>query len=164
MLLNLRVYEIPLRFQAPTQSLFTSILSKLLQTSILLSFFVPSTKTNHYFPPQEGCGNKYSPYLNWKLSSKKRVPNDPNSPFSREGNVRRWRKIPTRWPMEGSIASWPLEGFYCSVALERFHCLVANGRFYCLVALGRFHCLVANGRKRRNTFSPFPTFPPTNFT
>jgi len=40
---------------------------------------------------------------------------------------------------------------------------VANGRFQCLVALERFHCLVANGRKRRNTFSPLPTFPPTNF-
>jgi hypothetical protein len=23
---------------------------------------------------------------------------------------------------------------------------------------------VANGRKRRSTFSPLPTFPPTNFT
>jgi len=32
--------------------------------------------------------------------------------------------------------------------------------FQCLVALGRFQCLVANGRKRRNTFSPFLTFPP----
>jgi hypothetical protein len=31
------------------------------------------------------------------------------------------------------------------------------------MALGRFHCLVALERRRRNTFSPLPTFPPTNF-
>jgi hypothetical protein len=31
------------------------------------------------------------------------------------------------------------------------------------LANGRFQCLVANGRRRRNTFSPLPTFPPINF-
>jgi hypothetical protein len=41
---------------------------------------------------------------------------------------------------------------------------VANERFHFLVALGRFLCLMANGRRRRGIFSPFPTFPPTNFT
>jgi hypothetical protein len=49
------------------------------------------------------------------------------------------------------------------VALERFPCLVANGRFQYLVAFERFQHLVANGKRRRNTFSPFPTFPLTNF-
>jgi hypothetical protein len=51
--------------------------------------------------------------------------------------------------------------FHCLIALERFHCLVAFERFHCLVALERFHCLVANGKRRRITFSPLPTFPPT---
>jgi hypothetical protein len=41
---------------------------------------------------------------------RKRAPNDINSPFSREGNGRRWRKTPTEWPMEGSIVWWPLKG------------------------------------------------------
>jgi hypothetical protein len=41
---------------------------------------------------------------------------------------------------------------------------IANGRFQCLVALERFQCLVANGRKKKNTFSPLPTFLPRNFT
>jgi hypothetical protein len=31
------------------------------------------------------------------------------------------------------------------------------------MALGRFHCLVALERRRRSTFSPLRTFPPTNF-
>jgi hypothetical protein len=53
--------------------------------------------------------------------------------------------------------------FHCLMALRRFHCLVAFGRFHRLVALGRFKCLLANGRRRRNTFSPFHNFPPTNF-
>jgi hypothetical protein len=42
--------------------------------------------------------------------------------------------------------------------------LVALARFHCLVALVRFHYLVTNGRRKKNTFSPLPTFPPTNFT
>jgi hypothetical protein len=41
--------------------------------SILLSFFVSSTKTNHYFPIQKGCENKYFQDLNWKLSSEKKT-------------------------------------------------------------------------------------------
>ncbi len=62
--------------------------------------------------------------------------------------------------------------FHCLVALGRLHCLVtlgrlhylmALGRLHCLVALGRFHCLVPNGRRKRNTFSHFPTFPPIKF-
>jgi hypothetical protein len=39
-----------------------------------------------------------------------RAPNDPDSPFSKKGDERRWRKTPTWWPMEGSIAWWPMEG------------------------------------------------------
>jgi hypothetical protein len=35
--------------------------------------------------------------------------NDLDLPFSREGNGRRQRKIPTRWPMEGYIVWWPLK-------------------------------------------------------
>jgi hypothetical protein len=54
--------------------------------------------------------------------------------------------------------------FHYSVALERFHYSMVFERFHCLVALGRFHFLMANGRRRRNIFSPFLTFPPTNFT
>ncbi len=30
--------------------------------------------------------------------------------FWREVNGRSWKKIPIRWPMEGSIAWWPMEG------------------------------------------------------
>jgi hypothetical protein len=54
--------------------------------------------------------------------------------------------------------------FQCLVALGRFHCLVVLGRFHCLVANERFQCSMANGRRRKSTFSPLPTFPPTNFT
>jgi len=68
MLLNPRGFVKCLQdFKLPTLSLLTSILSKLLQMSILLSFFLPSIKTNHYFPTKEGCGNKYSQDLNQKL-------------------------------------------------------------------------------------------------
>jgi hypothetical protein len=34
----------------------------------------------------------------------KKTPNDLDLPFSREGDGRRWRKTPTQWPMESSIA------------------------------------------------------------
>ncbi len=37
--------------------------------SILLSFFLPSTKTNHFFFPNEGCGNKYFQDLKLKITS-----------------------------------------------------------------------------------------------
>ncbi len=40
--------------------------------SILLSFFLPSTKTNHSISPPEGCGNKYSQDLNWKKKSREK--------------------------------------------------------------------------------------------
>jgi hypothetical protein len=49
--------------------------------SILLSFFLPSTKTNHSFPTKKGYGNKYFQDLNKKLSYEKKAPNDPNLPF-----------------------------------------------------------------------------------
>jgi len=50
------------------------------------------------------------------------------------------------------------ERFQSLVAFKRFHCLVTFERFHCSMAFERFQCLVANGRKRRNTFSPLPTF------
>ncbi len=56
------------------------------------------------------------------------------------------------------------ERFHFLVPNGQFHCLVALARFHCLVALVRFHYLVTNGRRKKNTFSPLPTFPPTNFT
>jgi hypothetical protein len=74
------------------------------KTSIILSFFLPSTKTNPSFPPQKGYGNKYFQDLNWKLCpGKERAPNDPSPPFKNkekggEGRSKTW------WPMEGSIA------------------------------------------------------------
>jgi hypothetical protein len=53
--------------------------------SILLSFFLPSNKTNHYFPPQEGCENKYFQDLNRKFHlGKERAPNDSSPPFKRK--------------------------------------------------------------------------------
>jgi hypothetical protein len=42
--------------------------------SILLSFFLPSTKTNHSSLTQKGCENKYCQDLNKKLSSEKKEP------------------------------------------------------------------------------------------
>ncbi len=57
-------------FKLPTLSLFTSILSKLLQTSILFSLFLPSIKTNHSSPPNKGCANKY--FQNLKIMSRKK--------------------------------------------------------------------------------------------
>ncbi len=46
-----------------------------------------------------------------------------------------------------------------SVANGRLQCLVALERFQCLMANRRLQCLMANGRRRKNTFSPLPTFP-----
>jgi len=63
-------------FKLPTLSLRTSILSKLLQSSILFSFFPPSTNTNHSSPPKGSYRNKYSQDSNQKLCL-----NDPNSAF-----------------------------------------------------------------------------------
>ncbi len=40
---------------------------------IILPFLFPFTKTNHSFPPQEVCWNKYS-RLNWKLCPGKEKP------------------------------------------------------------------------------------------
>jgi hypothetical protein len=68
-----------------------------------LSF--PISKTNHYLPPQEACGNKYSQDLNLKLCPRiEKATNDPNLPFLKEGDGSRRAKIPTWWAMEGSIA------------------------------------------------------------
>jgi hypothetical protein len=86
------------------------------------------------------------------MSGKERAPNDPNSPFKekeKEGGEGR-SQFGGEWKV-------------LMVALGRFHCLVAFERFYCLAAFGRFQCLVANGRRRKNTFSPPPTFPQTNY-
>jgi hypothetical protein len=102
----------------PTLSLLTSILSKLLQTSILLSFFLPSTKINHSSLPNEGFGNKYSQDLQLKIMSEIEPQNDSDSPFSRKGDGRKQRKIPTRWPMEGFITWWPLKGSIAWWAME----------------------------------------------
>ncbi len=97
-------------FKLQTLSLFTSILLKVLQTSNLLPLFPPSTKINHSSPPKEGRRNKYFQDSNQKLCWKKKPPNDPNWPFKRERKEKKWRKIPTWWPMEGSNAWWPMEG------------------------------------------------------
>jgi hypothetical protein len=87
MLPNLREFvKFLLRFQIPTLSLLTSILSKLIQTSNLLSFFLPSTKTNHSSPTKKGYGNKYFQDSNRKWFLKKRTPNDLNSPFKKKEN------------------------------------------------------------------------------
>jgi hypothetical protein len=80
-----------------------SILSKVLQTSNLLFFFPPSTKTNHSSPPKKGYGNKYFQDSNQKLCLVEGAPNDPNLPFKekeKEGSEGRsqlggqW-KVPT---------------------------------------------------------------------
>ncbi len=73
--------------------------------SILLSFFLPSTKTNPSFPLKKGCENKYFQDLNSKLRpGKERAPNDSSSPFKEkekggEGRSKVW------WPMECSKLS-----------------------------------------------------------
>jgi len=79
-------------FKLFTLSLFISILSKLLQTFNLLSFFPPYTKINHSSPPNESCVNKYSQDLNQKLCPKEKASNDLNLSFKdneKEGNERR---------------------------------------------------------------------------
>jgi hypothetical protein len=79
-------------FKLPALSLLISILSKVLQSSNLFSFFPPSTKTNHSSPPKESYRNKYFQDLNRKLCLENRALNDPNSPFKekeKEGGERR---------------------------------------------------------------------------
>jgi hypothetical protein len=68
-------------FKLLTLSVLSSILSKVLQTSNLLSLFPPFTKTNHSSPVLKGCGNKYSQDSNRKLCPDKKAPNDLNFPF-----------------------------------------------------------------------------------
>jgi hypothetical protein len=89
------------------------------------------------------------------MFKKERANNDLNSPFERKRRKKEVKEDPNL------VANGR---FHYLVTLERFHCLMALGRFHCLVAFERFHCLVTNGRRRKNTFPPLPTFPPTNFT
>ncbi len=83
MLPNLKWFvDFKKKFKLPILPLLTSIISKLSQPSNLLSFFRPSTKTNHSFPTKEGCNNKYSQDSNQRLfSKKKKTQNYPNLPF-----------------------------------------------------------------------------------
>jgi hypothetical protein len=80
--------------------------------------------------------------LNRKLCLKNNASNDPNLPFKEKENERGEGRIPTRWPMEGSIVWWPLKASNVWWPMER------KGET-------PFHLF---------TFSPFPTFPSTNFT
>ncbi len=123
----------------PTVSLFTSIFSKLLPPSNLLSLIVPSTKDySFFFYPKRlweqvfsrfelkiMCGKESSKWFNFALlKRRKEVKEDPHLVT----NEKRRRRFP---------------------------CLVANGR-----RMRRFPCLEANGRRRKRFFFTSSHFPP----
>jgi hypothetical protein len=127
-------------FKLPILSLLTSILSKVLQTSNLLSFFPPSIKTNHSSPLKEGYVNKYFPDSNRKLCLGTRAPNDLNSPSTRKGGGRSWRNV---WFLGGpwkekekhlfTLLHFPPNKFHLN-----FHFFPLILRFYFTMVLGRY--------------------------
>jgi len=48
------------KFKLPKLPLFISLISKILLSFDLFSFFPPSIKTNHFSPPKEKCKNNFS--------------------------------------------------------------------------------------------------------
>ncbi len=140
-----------LGFQAFNPSLPTSILSKLLQPSNLLSFFLPFTNAYSLFSsPRRFWKQKISRFELKIMSRKKRAPNDPNRLLKKK---RRELKVDPKFGGQWNVPS-----------------LVANGRrgisFQCLKANGKkkktFQCLEANGMKRRSFFCSSFHFPPSN--
>ncbi len=123
---------------------------------ILLFFLFPSTKTNHYFPLQEACGNKYSRLNQNYLRSKKKKP-----PMIRIRLLKRKRKevkvdsklggqwkvpclvvngmLQTWWPMEGEgktpfhLCHFPSNNLYLNL---QFFPLTL--RFYFTMYLSRY--------------------------
>ncbi len=118
-----------LGFQVPNTIPLTSIISKVLQRSNLLSLFPRSTKTKHFSPPKDGYKKYFSQDLNQKLCLENKKPLmiwiRPFKEKEKEGGEGR-SQLNGQWkvPMLGgpwrfhclvafksSIAWWPLKGF-----------------------------------------------------
>jgi hypothetical protein len=138
-----------LGFQAPNPSLPTSILSKLLQPSNILSLFLPFTKDYTFFSsPKRLWEQVFSKFELKIMSGKEKTPNDPSRLLKKK---RREVKVDPKFGGEWKVPS-----------------LVANGRrginFQCLKANGKrkenFQCSEANGMRRRSFFYSSFHFPP----
>ncbi len=138
-----------LGFQALNPSLPTSILSKLLQPSNLLSLFLSFTKDYSFFSsPKRLWEQVFSRFELKIMSGKEKAPNDLSRLLKRK---RREVKVNPKLDSQWNVPS-----------------LVANGRrrtsFQCLKANGKrrknFQCLEANGMRRKSFFYSSFNFPP----
>ncbi len=132
-----RVLKFYPRLQAP-KTILTHFHYFKTTTSNILFFFLPSTKTNHSFPTKEGCGNKSSQNLSWKL-----CPEIKSSKWSKFALLKRRKKVKEN---PNSVANGKRR--------RRFPCLVANGR-----KRKRFPCLVSMEVEGEVIFHLF-SFPP----
>jgi len=116
-----------LGFLAPNPSLPTSILSKLLQPSKLLSLFLPFTKDYSFFSsPKRLWEQVFSRFELKIMSGKEKAPNDPSHLLKRK---KREVKVDPKFSGQWNVPS-----------------LVANGRRGI-----SFQCLKANGKRRKTS-------------
>jgi hypothetical protein len=103
-----RSYEISLRFKSPNLPLFISILSKVLLSSNLFSFFPSSTRTHHSSPPKKSYRNKFSNIQIWNHIQKERNKWSRFVPLNRRGRkeAREDPNLVVFWRFQ---AWWPLE-------------------------------------------------------
>jgi hypothetical protein len=152
-----RVCEIFLKFQ-PSNTITTHppFLQNYYKILILLSFLLPFTKTNHYLPLQETCGNKYSRLHENYFRGKRELPMIRTRLLKRRNReVKVDPKLGGQWKVPYLVANgmfkawWPLEGSM----------LGGHWKVPCLVAIGRFHAWSLMEGEGKNTFSPLPFSP-----